>query len=124
LDSRLLAEFRPRTLERRHHAARIDPRSVVRDRCFAGETDALLRSIRFAFELRQIAVDIGQLALDLRDAALNTAQTLLGVVGAFLLDLVLILQARQLGHALTIDRPAACLAGALDTAILGQGFHT
>ena len=50
-------------------------------------------------------------------------EALLRVLGALLLDLVLVLQGGELGHALAVDRPLALLERALDAAILGQPLH-
>ena len=50
-------------------------------------------------------------------------QALLRVLGALLLDLVLVLQGAELGLALTIDRALALLHRALDAAVLGHSLH-
>jgi hypothetical protein len=51
---------------------------------------------------------------------LHRIETLLRILGALLLDLVLVLQGAQLCHALAEDRALAHLERAFDATILGQ----
>ena len=53
----------------------------------------------------------------------TAVEPLLRVLGALLLDLVLVLQGGELGLALAIDRPLALLQRAFHAAILGQPLH-
>ena len=109
----LLAEGGARALEGRQHAGGIELGALVVGARRLGVLDALLGRLGLALELGEIAVDGGKLALDLGDARLDGDETLLRVLGALLLDLVLVLQGGELGHALAIDRPLALLRACL-----------
>ena len=119
----LLAEGGACALEGRQDARGIDLAGVVVGADCLGGLDALLGGRGLALELGQIAVDGGELALDLRDARLYGDEALLGVLGALLLDLVLVLQGGELGLALAEDRALALLQRAFDAAVLGHSLH-
>ena len=123
LHGRFLAEIGAGAFESPHHAAWIDARAVVAARRIAGQPDALLRGIGFAFQLGEIAVDRRQLSFDLGDAAFDRLQPTLRIPGALLANFILVPQLGQFRHALAIDRPAALLAGAFDAAVLSHRFH-
>ena len=67
--------------------------------------------VGLALQLGQIAIDGGELALDLGDARLDGIEALLRVLGALLLDLVLVLQGAR-ARPCAGDRPDPCPASA------------
>ena len=119
----LLTEGDAGALEGRQHASGIEPGALVVGIDRLGSLDALLGGEGLALQLGQIAIDRGELALDLGDAGFDRIEALLRVLGALLLDLVLVLQGGKLGYALAIDRTLALLQRAFDAAVLGHSLH-
>ena len=118
-----MAEIADAALKRRQQASRIELGSGVVLGSILRELDALFGGLSFAFELGEVAVDVGQLAIDRGHTQFNSRQALLRILHALFSDLVGALHQIEFRHALTIDGSTAFAPSTFDTPIFGQSFN-